>query len=208
MHVTILFLFCRRIEGRWGHTQRERESRYNVLMNLTPNTRIDFLNLDVILLCLLPGLEQSAHCLVLGDRVTLPPLTAAHLYSRQDWTHSIRFPLSMYVLACLCMCICYVWMCMQACRGKRQPQAVSFLKGHHILFLMRQSHSLNLKLTKQTSEWLGIWESASLWCTEIINLSYHIQTLLHGFCRSNSSSVLKRQALYPMSLFLRPKWSF
>lgn len=40
-------------------------------MNLTPDTGIGFLNLDVILLCLLPGLEQSAYCLMLGDCVTL-----------------------------------------------------------------------------------------------------------------------------------------
>lgn len=142
-------------------------------MNLTPDTRIDFLNLDIILLCLLPGLEQSAHCSVLGDWITLSSsrpgtecsqlsawslgytaffqvwnrvltawclVTVLHLprhsscsppRKQVELTYSVRFSLNVCVYTCMSVHVhSYVWMYKASMRGRRQPQALSFLKCH------------------------------------------------------------------------------
>lgn len=81
----------------------------NVLMSLTPDTRIDFLflNLDATRLSLLHAWNRALTALCLVTHTSCVILIAAYLKSRYAWTRSVGFSLSVcicvYVHACSCM---------------------------------------------------------------------------------------------------------
>lgn len=121
-------------------------------MNLTPDTRIDFLflNLDAARLSLLHA-WKSAYCFVLGDSHFL-----CHSYCSLPKKQVNLDPLCRVFSKCVHMCmhvhVCEVHFCMgmctHACRGQETTSSCIIPQVPPIVFLLRQNHSLNLKLTE------------------------------------------------------------
>lgn len=118
--------------GDWRGAQHK-----NVLMNLTPDTRIDFLflNLDATRLSLLHAWNRALTALCLVTH------TLCHSYCSLPKKQVYLDPFCRVFFKCVHMCICAcmfmyarctsAWEC--ACmhgEDRRQPQVVSFLRYH------------------------------------------------------------------------------